>query len=327
MEPGIPTTPRHVVQDLLAVVFILLSLCLPVAPASGASEAEEIEETVTLEQLPAAVRQTIEKETAGGTVTELVKEVEEGKTLYEAEFTKDGKAFEVEVAEDGTLLSKEEDEGDDEDEGDEGSGDEGEEEDEDKNEFKLTFDRMSLGKITEGCRIAETHGKGTKAKWEVIEMEGAPSGKRVFAVVETKNAGDTYNLAYAEGVSVKDLELSVKLKALSGAEDQGGGLVWRLKDENNYYLARWNPLENNLRVYCVSGGERKELGNADIVADPQVWHEIEIYASGNKIVAEFDGKEYIEIEDETHANAGSIGLWTKADAASAFDDLEIEGLR
>ncbi len=118
MESGTPTTPRHVVQDLLAVVFIFLSLCMPVAPASGASEAEEIEETVTLEQLPAAVRQTIEKETAGGTVTELVKEVEEGKTLYEAEFTKDGKAFEVEVAEDGTLLSKEEDEGDDEDEGD-----------------------------------------------------------------------------------------------------------------------------------------------------------------------------------------------------------------
>ncbi|MCG3197782.1 MAG: PepSY domain-containing protein [Candidatus Omnitrophica bacterium] len=316
----IPTI-RHGFAVFL-LLSVALSLCMCAFPPIACMAAEEEEVAVTLDQLPAAVKQTIEKETAGGTITELVKEIEDGKTIYEAEFTKDGKAFEVEVAEDGTLLAKEA--GDEEDEDEEGDD---EEEGDEEGEFKLTFDRMSLGKITEGCRIAETHGKGTKAKWEVIEMEGAPSGKRVFAVVETKNSGETFNLAYADGGTVKDLELSVKLKAISGQEDQGGGLVWRLKDENNYYLARWNPLENNFRVYSVSGGERKQLGGVDIVADPQAWHEIEITMSGNKIVAEFDGKKYITIEDDTLPNAGTIGLWTKADAATAFDDLEIEEVR
>jgi hypothetical protein len=111
---------------------------------------------------------------------------------------------------------------------------------------------------------------------------------------------------------------------MAGKEDQGGGPIWRAKDADNYYIARWNPLEKNFRVYFVKDGRRKRLASADIDVDPGKWHEIEIEHVGNKIVAEFDDKKLIEIKDSTFTEAGMVGLWTKADAATAFDDFEIE---
>ena len=100
--------------------------------------------------------------------------------------------------------------------------------------------------------------------------------------------------------------------------------IWRAKDADNYYIARWNPLEKNFRVYYVKDGQRKQLASVDIKTDPSKWHEIEIEHVGNKIVAEFDDKKVIEIEDSTFTEGGMVGLWTKADAATAFDDFEVE---
>jgi hypothetical protein len=111
---------------------------------------------------------------------------------------------------------------------------------------------------------------------------------------------------------------------MTGKEDQGGGPIWRAKDADNYYIARWNPLEKNFRVYYVKDGRRKQLASADIETDSGKWHEIEIKHVGNKIVAEFDDEKVIEIEDSTFAEGGMVGLWTKADAATAFDDFEVE---
>ena len=110
---------------------------------------------------------------------------------------------------------------------------------------------------------------------------------------------------------------------MTGAEDQGGGPIWRAKDADNYYIARWNPLENNFRVYFVKDGKRIQLASADIETDPGTWHEIEIEHVGNRIVAEFDDEEVIEIEDSTFAEGGMVGLWTKADAATAFDNFKV----
>jgi hypothetical protein len=115
----------------------------------------------------------------------------------------------------------------------------------------------------------------------------------------------------------------VKVKAISGKEDQGGGPVWRYQDNNNYYIARWNPLENNFRVYVVQDGKRKQLGSADVQLDPAVWHTITIDHAGNRIKASLDGRQLIEVNDETFAIIGKIGLWTKADAATAFDAFRI----
>ena len=113
----------------------------------------------------------------------------------------------------------------------------------------------------------------------------------------TKNSGQTYNLLIAKGTKYRDLEIEVMVKAITGEEDQGGGPIWRAKDADNYYIARWNPLEDNFRVYFVKDGRRKELGSANVKADPTAWHNIEIEHEGNRIKAEFDGKKLIELED------------------------------
>ncbi len=99
-----------------------------------------------------------------------------------------------------------------------------------------------------------------------------------------------------------------------------------MQDKNNYYITRWNPLETNLRLYHVLNGKRTQLKSVDIETDAAAWHTIHVKARGNKIVVSFDGKPLIETEDTTFANAGKIGLWTKADASTAFDDLKIVNL-
>ncbi len=189
---------------------------------------------------------------------------------------------------------------------------------------RFNFDDLLLGSIPPGCLIAETGEKGQAAVWQVIEIEDAPSGKQAFALTESSNTGHIYNLALAQDSYFKDIEVSVKLKPLSGQEDQGGGLAWRVHDPNNYYAARWNPLENNFRVYVVQNGERRQLASIDVQVDPSDWHEIEIEMEGNEIEATFDSEFEIEIEDSTLSLAGMVGLWTKADAATAFDDFEVE---
>ena len=276
-------------------------------------EAEENEQTVTLDQTPVAVQETINRETAGGSIKEIEKEIEKGKTVYEAEFIRNGETYELTVAEDGKVLGMKEDEDDEDDD----EGKEGESE-------KITFEDAAVGKVPKGCLITETNGKGSMGTWKVMEMEGAPSGKKVFALTESKNSGSTFNLAIAEEANTKDLELGVKVKALSGQEDQGGGPIWRVKDANNYYICRWNPLEENFRVYYVKDGKRKELGSAKVEADSKAWHEIEIKMVGSEIKAEFDDKLLIELKDDTFAEGGMVGVWTKADACTAFDDFEVE---
>ncbi|HUW19063.1 MAG TPA: family 16 glycoside hydrolase [Sedimentisphaerales bacterium] len=169
--------------------------------------------------------------------------------------------------------------------------------------------------------VDETNGKGKFAKWEIIKDDSAPHYSPVIAITRNKNSGQTYNLLMAKGTSFKNVELEVNLKRISGKEDQGGGIIWRAKDNNNYYVARWNPLEENLRLYVVLDGKRKQLASADVKADPGAWHRIQILHEGNELAVEFDSRELISVKDDTLAQAGMVGLWTKADAATAFNDF------
>jgi len=187
-----------------------------------------------------------------------------------------------------------------------------------------TFDSSPVGSVPDGWWVAETSGRGNLGKWEVIKDDSAPTPPNVIALTQTKNSGRTFNLLVAEKTSFKDLEIEVKVKALAGKEDQGGGPIWRAIDPNNYYIARWNPLENNLRVYYVKDGKRIQIANVDVTLDPKAWHQIEIKHVGSKITAGLDGKKLIEVEDKTFTKAGEIGLWTKADAATAFDDITVK---
>lgn len=190
----------------------------------------------------------------------------------------------------------------------------------------FTFDDVAVGTIPPGWTLAETNGVGKRAQWHIEEASASKADSRFFCLAETKNSGRTYNLALAPEKFPANFAMSVRLRASSGSEDQGGGLVWRARDADNYYIARWNPLENNLRAYKVVAGRRSMLSSADMMLPADQWHSMSVIATGSKIAVALDGKQYLSFEDWTFTKGGLIGLWTKADAATCFDNLEVEAI-
>ena len=185
------------------------------------------------------------------------------------------------------------------------------------------FDGVKTGALPGGWKIAETRGTGKTALWRV-EAEGENSGA-VLRVMPRKGAsGGTFNLCWTDSISFLDGEINVSLRADSGSEDQGGGPMWRVRDADNYYVARYNPLENNFRLYKVSGGMRTMLKSASGIRIPAgKWFDIRIVQQGSKIQCFLDGKKYLETEDTTFSDAGGVGLWSKADAATSFDNMVV----
>jgi 3-keto-disaccharide hydrolase len=175
-----------------------------------------------------------------------------------------------------------------------------------------TFDDDATGRIAKGFTN------------EVGEWKVAPSDKGKALAQSAKNANSVFNITLASDTNAKDADLSVRMKAMAGETDQGGGLVWRAKDAKNYYLARYNPLEDNYRLYKVVGGKRTLIQNADI-PHSDGWHTLRVVMKGNHIECYYDGKKYLEADDTdtTFPDAGKIGLWSKADAQSQFDDLTL----
>lgn len=186
---------------------------------------------------------------------------------------------------------------------------------------RVNFDGDKVGSAPRAWKVAETNGEGKLATWQVIADASAPSPPRAIAITANENYGATFNLLMAQGTSYGDLEVKVMVKAVAGEEDQGGGPIWRAKDADNYYICRWNPLENNFRVYFVKDGRRKQLGTADVKTDAKVWHEVSIVHKGTQITASFDGKKMIKLADSTFSEPGMVGLWVKADGRTAFDDF------
>jgi hypothetical protein len=160
-------------------------------------------------------------------------------------------------------------------------------------------------------------------EWKIVADPTAPSKPNALAQL-AKNSGSTFNLTLVNGVNYKDLDVSVKMKAIAGREDQGGGLVWRAKDAKNYYVARYNPLEDNYRLYKVEMGRRNQIQSADL-PHSDGWHTLRVTMEGDHIQCFYDGKLFLEAKDSTFPGPGKIGLWTKADARSHFDDLKAIG--
>jgi hypothetical protein len=188
--------------------------------------------------------------------------------------------------------------------------------------FQMMFD-FEKEELPAGFQPQENAGAGTPASWSTQRVEDAPDGRRV-AVVESRSGKFTYNLLFRRGPSPVDLTVSTMIQAWKGHEDQGGGLLWRAKDHENYYVARWNPLERNLRLYTVVDGKRSmPMKSVEIDADPKAWHELKVTMIGPRVVIRFDGRVVIEAEDSTFADGKGAGLWTKADASTRFDSLRI----
>jgi len=184
-----------------------------------------------------------------------------------------------------------------------------------------SFDRVAAGSLPSGWTPRQTKEGKALAVWEVVADPEAVSGPQILRLVKSENSGSTYNLCVAERPRVRDVDVRVMVRADSGKEDQGGGMVWRYRDENNYYICRLNPLESNHRVYKVVEGKRTQLASANIEVEARKWHELRAVMTGPMITCYVDGKPLLKAEDATFTEPGSIGLWTKADAATSFDDL------
>jgi hypothetical protein len=176
------------------------------------------------------------------------------------------------------------------------------------------FDADEAGKAAKGF-------SGQTGKWEVRKDDSAPSKPNVLAQTAAREKKE-YNVVLATDTSCRDLELSVKFKSVEGKIDQGGGLVWRAKDAKNYYTARFNPLEDNYRLYKVVDGVRTQLQSADLKL-PAGWHTLKVVMAGDQITCYCNDQKLLEAKDDTFQDAGKIGLWTKADAQTLFDDLSL----
>jgi len=167
-------------------------------------------------------------------------------------------------------------------------------------------------------------GSGRPGRWIVRASVGAPSGRQVLAQVDTAPTDYRFPVAAASQPIVRDVRLSVKCKPVAGKVDQACGLVWRYQDENNYYLARANALENNVRLYYVKGGKRSQIASWSGRVTSGMWHELAITALGDRFEVWWEGRKVLEKRDTTFAQAGKVGVWTKADSVTEFDDLSIE---
>ncbi len=198
-------------------------------------------------------------------------------------------------------------------------------------ETTFNFDKEAKGKLPDGWKAEGTNQKGPVATWEVAEDKTAPSGPNVLSLSKTNHdSGGTFNICWTDKVKFTDGAIEVKFRANTGKDDQGGGLIWRVKDKDNYMIARMNPLEDNFRVYYVKDGSRHQIESSKVVIKPGVeggWHTMKIEQHGDHIVCSIDGKAYMDVKDD-HSSAwggvGGVGLWTKADAASSFDDFTVK---
>ncbi len=187
----------------------------------------------------------------------------------------------------------------------------------------INFDDMKSGAAPAGWTATQT-GSGT-AKWAIEKDESAPSKPNVLK--QSRQA--TFPVCIKDDTSLKDGFVEVKFKPVSGKEDRAGGVIWRAKDSNNYYIARANALEGNVVLYKTVSGKRSPLdivgrkggyGVKEPVASGQ-WHTLRVEFAGKHFKLSFDGKHLFDVEDTTFTEAGKVGVWTKADSVTLFDDF------
>lgn len=177
------------------------------------------------------------------------------------------------------------------------------------------FDLDATGALPKGCMAGATGGGASK--WSVEFDASAPSKPNVL-----KQSGEApFPWCVAKNTAIADGMVEVKFKPVAGREDQAGGLVWRFKDGNNYYVARANALENNVSLYYTLNGSRRTLKYVDAPVPRNAWHTLRVEFSGKRIRVMLNGKSYIDMEDSRIAGAGMVGMWTKADSVTLFDDF------
>jgi len=163
-------------------------------------------------------------------------------------------------------------------------------------------------------------------EWKILQTEMANNGTHVLGQLMGKGAEHAYKVVLVQGTTATDLDLRVSFLPISGKADMGGGLIWRAADDRNYYLARANPLEQNIRAYRIVNGIRHLLQNFDQTITLKQWHTLRVTHQGCRVIIFYDDKQVLDLCDKTFHD-GMIGLWTKSDAVTYFDDLQLQHLK
>ncbi|HSF15041.1 MAG TPA: hypothetical protein VLK65_05770 [Vicinamibacteria bacterium] len=197
---------------------------------------------------------------------------------------------------------------------------------------RFSFDEDAAGKAPGAFTTART-GQGAQGTWVVEAVADAPSAPNAVKQTSTDDTSYRFPVMVAAGVRATNGTLSVRFKAVSGRVDQAAGLVWRYADENNYYIVRANALEDNVVLYKVEKGKRSSLAPRGTRAgtygvDHEVpggeWNTLTVHFEGPVFTVSFNDSRLFEVEDRTFENAGGVGIWTKADSVTLFDDLLLE---
>jgi hypothetical protein len=194
----------------------------------------------------------------------------------------------------------------------------------------VTFDQDRVGAPPQDFSTALT-GQGKPGVWVVMKDAQSPDRGNVLAQTDADPTDYRFPVCVLNDVSTKDLDLSVMFKAVTGRGDQAAGLVWRYKDANNYYIVRANALEHNVVLYKVQNGRRTDLplkgagrtyGKKVTVPSSQ-WSTLRVTAAGTLFTVYLNGEKLYDVEDSTFADAGKVGVWTKADSVTYFDNLSV----
>jgi hypothetical protein len=185
----------------------------------------------------------------------------------------------------------------------------------------INFDHEPAGRLPGAWRQGVT-GKGA-ALWAVRADPSAPSEPNVLQ----QSATGAFPWCVLAQSSIQDGFVEVRFKPLSGKEDQAGGIVWRWKDGDNYYVARANALEDNVSLYHTTGGRRVTIKYVDAPVAKNTWHVLRVEFAGTRIKVALNGQTYIELDDTHIAGPGAVGLWTKADSVTSFDDFSYGTVR
>ena len=196
------------------------------------------------------------------------------------------------------------------------------------------FEEDEAAAVPSGVRAGLT-GDGPAVDWQVLEVPDAPSGGKVVAQLSADTTNRRYPLLVFEGFEARDVDLEVKFKTISGEVDASGGLLFRYRDDDNYYVVRANSLEDNVVAYKTENGKRSNIGvkgresayGVEVDVPHREWNSLRLIARGTLFEVFLNGRKLFEVENDTFQDAGKIGLWTKADAVTQFDDLRVVQLQ
>ena len=188
------------------------------------------------------------------------------------------------------------------------------------------FDGDPPGAIPKGFVVGTLFDGRPAGEWKILKTDRAKSAPQVLAQLMGKGFEHAYKVVLIKSVTASDLDLQVSFLPIEGKADMGGGLIWRAADDRNYYLTRANPLEQNIRIYQVVKGIRHLLQNFDQTIHMNQWHTLHVVTRGCQIQVFYDEKPVFDLCDQTFTT-GRIGLWTKSDAVTYFDDLRLQILK